>query len=457
MAVASLDSSRRKGRPIGKTASWSTGEGTRWWKRPEIWLWSFILLIETQPFEILASGGDPAGGGAGSGSHLSQYVREGLGIIAFSALFWRPGPPKAPFLKLCLPFAGFCFYAFLVSLVNPDPVWSIKTLAVYITAAGATLAMAFRLRPIDFCRVLALVMIASCILSLITVFAMPSLGVTNASVSAGVDDVGGWRGIYAHKNLLGHVAGITFGLMLLTGRPIFRDNRLWGVALAFSLVCAVGSKSSTALILSAALPAIYLAAVRPKGIARYVSVFLTSLLFLAAIFLRDYIVQAILGMLGKNSSLSGRTDIWGYAAQYIKDHLIFGGGFGMTASVEFHQTLKAFFGVEYTHNQYLDVLVNTGVIGMALLLAVVIHAAWSAWRRPVSQSSSEARDFLSVLLLGWVISGWSETSNAVLGQVYFAAIFGLLGVSVSAGRLTRPGFQRRGVSPSSVAKSAVTN
>jgi O-antigen ligase len=142
-----------------------------------------------------------------------------------------------------------------------------------------------------------------------------------------------------------------------------------------------------------------------------------------------------LGALGKNSSLSGRTGIWQFAGNEIAQHPLFGQGFGATLSEDFRARLKGVFQVEYTHNQYLDVLVNTGIVGLALYGVMIGVAAYAAWRTYGSDRIAAGRNLLTVLLAGWAISAWSETSVGPLALSFFAAIFGLWGVATHAQQL----------------------
>ena len=404
-----------------------------WWRNREFWVWSVILFVQTAPFESLFGG-----------THATLYLREAIGALCWLTLLTKKEHQSAYVVSIW-PFALFILYSAISSLLKSDALWSLKTLAVFITVAGPLAAMAYRLRPTDFCRVIAIVFVLSCLISIVVVFAYPSVGVTPVRSEAGVDNVGGWRGVYQYKNQLGHVAGITAGVMLFSGLPLFKNVRLWILALTVSAICTLGSLSSTAIILAITLPAFYIAAVKPRGLFRVLSFTLVAIAFIALLLDRDQLVHATLGVLGKNSSLSGRTGIWALGGEYFRDQPAFGGGFGLTATDEFHQRLKALFGVEYTHNQYLEVLLNGGLVGFSLYLFMVAEAAWLAWRRVVPERLAPARNFLSVLLLGWAISAWSETSNDVLADIFFAIIFGLWGVGarVSSHRATltksRPG------------------
>ncbi|HUO22795.1 MAG TPA: O-antigen ligase family protein [Caulobacteraceae bacterium] len=323
------------------------------------------------------------------------------------------------------------------SLLNPDPLLSLKTLGVFTLTAAPALVMGLRLRPIDLCRVAALVLIVGCALSAVVSLALPSVGTMPSGTEAGVYQIGGWKGLYTHKNHLGHIAGLTFGAMLLTGRGLFKDIRWWIVGLAAAAICMFGAKSSTAYVLAAALPVFYFAVAKPRGVLRYFSIFFSCLVFFTLLLFRDDIVHFALGLLGRNSSLSGRTDIWLHAGEMIMQRPVFGGGFGFSASDSYHEAITARFGVAYTHNEYLDLLLNIGAVGLILNLSLLGYAAWQSWRRRPSESTAMARNFLTLLLFGVVISGWSEGHGVEVTQVMMLSLFGLFGVAMGEARAAR--------------------
>jgi O-antigen ligase len=109
---------------------------------------------------------------------------------------------------------------------------------------------------------------------------------------------------------------------------------------------------------------------------------------------------------------SGRSDVWAVAWKVFTDHPWLGVGISNFQTVEPHYALKAgsLSRIElivevphYVHNVYLQMLTETGVIGLAVfLLAIVgcLHASWRAARRFDAIGRVAYGDLARAVLLG---------------------------------------------------------
>ena len=70
-------------------------------------------------------------------------------------------------------------------------------------------------------------------------------------------------------------------------------------------------------------------------------------------------------------NLSGRIGIWQYSLKKIKEHPFMGSGFRMS---DFE--LRKDIGISSAHNAYLTSLLETGIVGTALMLLAVLTAYW---------------------------------------------------------------------------------
>jgi len=93
----------------------------------------------------------------------------------------------------------------------------------------------------------------------------------------------------------------------------------------------------------------------------------------------------ILSVLGKSEDLTGRVSIWATLLLLAKDKLLLGygyGGFWIFGGPA--QALWDTLGVSpedaaYAHNGYLQLLVDCGIVGVALLLGALLAAFRTAW------------------------------------------------------------------------------
>ena len=83
-------------------------------------------------------------------------------------------------------------------------------------------------------------------------------------------------------------------------------------------------------------------------------------------------VQGALDLFGKDTTLTGRTELWEYAAATIGDNVWYGYGYGAFWQVSARaQGIYAAIGWEawHAHNGLLELGLNLGVIGIVLFLA----------------------------------------------------------------------------------------
>ena len=198
----------------------------------------------------------------------------------------------------------------------------------------------------------------------------------------------GHAGIYSQKNELGLTAALallTCVTTLTVGGFLQRSMAWLGIPLALALL--VVSKSKTSLLLAVAIPALgwgvavaarvlklspallfgcMLALVIPIGLGIAEVIDLTL----------DDVLRAAFG----DATFTGRTDIWDFAAAQIAANPVLGYGFngfwavGDASPAAFSES-ELIASILQAHNGYLDILLETGFVGLALffaLLAIVI-------------------------------------------------------------------------------------
>jgi exopolysaccharide production protein ExoQ len=145
------------------------------------------------------------------------------------------------------------------------------------------------------------------------------------------------------------------------------------------------SHSSTALT-CAVLGASLLFGVRVPTIRRHVRrlglyIVVTTLLILilqAFVGLGDVFVQMFVQLVGRDPTFHGRTDIW---SVLLKENInpLFGEGYSSFWSSERMQRISEtyYYTLNEAHNGYLETYLNTGLVGLFLLIGTLV----SAWRR----------------------------------------------------------------------------
>lgn len=328
----------------------------------------------------------------------------------------------------------------VVALAVMSTAWSAApdlTLRRGLALVGTTAFGVFLAARFDTRRLLALIATAlgaAAVLSVVFAVALPGLG-----VSGGVH-AGHWQGIFTHKNILGKVMALgTLTFVLL--RPLLSRDRRWmgtgGVLLCFSLV--LMSRSKTALTVTLAL----LAAVAVFRVLRWKPTLAVSVLTgvvlaagsaaVVAVTFRD----AILTGMGKDPTLTGRTDIWDALLGSIAQRPLLGYGYngywlGETGPAA--ETLAAIgWQTPSAHNGFLEVTLQLGLVGLVLVLAVYLGwfgRAFAAIRRTTTADGLWPAAYATYILL------YNLTESVLLerNNVYWA-----LFVAVACSPLLRAG------------------
>ena len=131
---------------------------------------------------------------------------------------------------------------------------------------------------------------------------------------------------------------------------------------------------------------------------------LASFLFFAIPDLREVVAKS----LGRDVTLTERTDIWKDALG-LKTNPLVGAGFASVWLTPSGSALVREYGVlAHSHNGYLETYLNTGLIGVVLLLAVLFVAGKSSIRQ--LSSGAVVGNLFAALFLSGVIYNYTEVT-----------------------------------------------
>jgi exopolysaccharide production protein ExoQ len=194
---------------------------------------------------------------------------------------------------------------------------------------------------------------------------------------------GAMRGVFTHKNVLGQfmAAGV---LASLHGIRVRGGHRRSCAAMIIVFVgLAFAARSTTALmtifVFCAAEMSIALS--RRNGAGGGLMVSIISMPVLATFILSP---DVFLGFLGKDATLTGRTDLWEFVKICISQRPLLGWGFNAfwlptnPAAVEISTNLG--WAVPEAHNGLLELLLEVGGVGTSLFAIVFIRNIWIAAR-----------------------------------------------------------------------------
>jgi len=249
---------------------------------------------------------------------------------------------------------------------------------------------------------------------------------------------GAWQGIYTHKNILGRVmalGAISFMFLAITSPQHRRIG--WGGFLLL-LVLVLESRSLTALLaLLAALSLIpVLLALRRRA------VFIPSLtmaLFALAL-LTVWLTGSshdVVNAFGRDSTFTGRADLWQSASTVISKRPWLGHGYGTgwvgggdDATTDIAQFTE--WNAPNAHNGFLNLTLDLGFVGLILFLvasAVALHRAIRHLRVDPSMEALWPPVLLTFVLLTNLMESLLLKYNSIDWLLYVATLLSIASIT----------------------------
>lgn len=385
-----------------------------------------------------------------------EYVLAGVTLFMFAEAFLprllAPGPvdasgqvPESTFLRfLWLPFYGLvaiglvfsardAFRAMLRSpwlvllamLAITSAIWSIDAELSFrrgIAVLATTLLgvyLAARFEWIAALRLLAWIWFGLMAASLVAGIVAPGFS------HAGEIHPGAWIGGWSEKNALGgHASRASFLFAFLAWRDA-RYRRWWLGALAISLVLVIMSKSATSL-LGAGLGLGVLGAAwwMLKG-RRWSLALVWGGVTVVGLAILVYLTAPalLLGLIGKDETLTGRTDIWVELLNAISQKPALGYGYlafwGLDSEPRYWLQRAVDWNAPSGHNGWLDLAISLGLVGVGLFAIDMAVNLWRAGRLSLrSPTGVFAIGFLAQFLLFAMSESILLAQNSILWATY---------------------------------------
>ena len=263
-----------------------------------------------------------------------------------------------PLLILCVLICGLSFFW------SVDPGISLRRSIALVITTLFGLVLAARYDWSGLVQRLALCFWIMAIVSILISLLLPEYG-THQIIHQGA-----WRGAWIEKNYMGGIMakGVIIMLCAFAMRPDRAIIWLPGAAMCFLLVLMSTSKTSllVALIGIGGFTAL-------RIYRRYV--FLRFPLILSVVSVLGLIVGMLiiapdftLGLIGKEATLTGRTDIWSGLIASIKQSPWLGYGYGVywldPLGPSYYVRLSLEWGIPSAHNGWLDTWLSIGAVGI---------------------------------------------------------------------------------------------
>lgn len=256
---------------------------------------------------------------------------------------------------------------------------------VLVTLFAVWLAERFSTRVIFNCVLAAMTIL--CALSLVVIFGYPGLGIHSAANGTNIDHIGAWRGLLAHKNDLGRMSAYTAALFVIAGFLRRKWRLAYFAAALVALTLVAGSRSGQAVVLFV-LPLfgvvclLWLKTLSPKKRAMTLVLLVPLMAALALVY--GVVITVILEALGKDATLTGRTEIWYAVWQALDGHYLFGGGYGSGWAIVAAKVQLYLHGpdsmLSHAHNGYLDLMIDIGMAGVVVTLSIYVLTITKVFR-----------------------------------------------------------------------------
>jgi exopolysaccharide production protein ExoQ len=205
---------------------------------------------------------------------------------------------------------------------------------------------------------------------------------------------GGYRGVFPHKNILGAAMALAFLV-----EWYLREHQGWAKILRLLSLCAysallIASNSMTSILtVVAALGTVWTFRtlhMRFQIPAWVLGLYLTAGIGTAA--LMGISAADTLGILGRSSDLTGRTELWSAVIESILEKPLLGFGFsgywkGASSGSENVQS-QIGWAPTYSHDGYLEITLSLGVVGLLLVIWILATLFKRSWRRAEEGDSS---------------------------------------------------------------------
>lgn len=380
----------------------------------------------------------------GEGSVLRQLAFSGVYIAAMTAARVAANPSRLFPLPMSLGLTLLWFWLSLIWAIDPDIAIRrlLLTTMIVLTVFSMVDILGYARTILIFREMMIVILVAN----FLSVILLPSVGIhQQLDVEGfGLDPelIGNWKGLLTQKNFAGAICALTIIVFLFDARSIKTWIR-WAVIIASAFfLFKTHAKTSLGMIFLAIGTGWLFQAYNPKFRPLLLPALLGALLVivgLAIAFWSD--VEAVFS---RPDAFTGRVHIWSTLIAYWKDHWLLGSGYGSFWNIGGNRT-PIFHYVKETdwvalvaigHNGYVDLLAQTGLPGLVLVIlstVIIPFANLASPRIPGSQ-----RGLLASFLIFCVGHNLTETSVLDRDSIVGILMMFTIALILASARWTQP-------------------
>jgi O-antigen ligase len=267
------------------------------------------------------------------------------------------------------------------------------------------------------------------VLSLLFIVALPKYGIMGGVHS------GAWRGIWTHKNGLGKMMVLSSLIFLILAIDTKKNRLVLWLGLILSVSLLLLSRSSSSLLNLMIITTVFCLLRTLRW--RY-ELMIPALIAIGVVTGSFYVwftdnADALLGSVGKDTTLTGRTDLWPLVLEMIDKRPWLGYGYGAFWLGYDSESAYVWYGSGWNppdaHNGFLDLWLHLGLLGLSLFLVAfwITLVQGLAWARLCKTSEGFwPVTYMTCLILVNLTESSLMTQNSIFWVLYIAVALSVL-------------------------------
>ena len=357
----------------------------------------------------------------------SEYRVMLWGVVVVSALAMLAGGRLIASIKGFAPYAAFLAIALAASILGDQTSNSAWYVAQWLVMVIAGLA-AGALTPPALLRRTGLFVFAAVLAgSLLLYLAVPSIGSMQSGGRGGL-----LRGLFPGKQFAGWFAALA--CVWCVSLRVSRLDPLRLGLLALALVVLVRAQSAGAVVVLAGGLGYYclLRVLQRLPILVWARVAISAAALASVALATQVGLPALLAVLGRDPTLTGRTELWAIYWKFMQNSQLIGRGPGaFAAGSTLNFSIAPHLDKDYVvsvHNTYLALFGDTGLLGVAVYVCAILYIAVIApFRRPGPETTTGAVFAMMILA-----AGFTEARDTLVPSIATFLILALRGEAFSA-------------------------
>lgn len=389
----------------------------RLWRLAEESVYGFMIILLTGAFLSLWSRVTFETGSLATveGDPLTRNVLL-VGYSVSLLLGARFAPGLLFLLRRSFLLVALLFWALLSTFWSEAPEVTFRKGIAIVLATSLAFILVIRFNFRDFIHLMSWAFLIVLGASLLAVVVMPEIAIVSEPRGEP------WRGVFVQKNILGNVA--LLGSLVFTWQ-VFVEKRLkglWLTSLFLALFLLYKSDSRTTQVVLLALLSWIGTLWLARRVRRVWPAVLAGLILVVGSIGVTLLsnLEAISTLTGRDLTLTGRVPLWEIVWSYIQERPLLGYGFGSFWLAEtYGLSVSALAGweVPHSHNGFLDLWLELGVVGLALGVFLLLTSLVFWFRAYLKTGLLEALFWATMggffILYNFSESGFLKTNNVL--------------------------------------------